>query len=262
MRPPFFFIFTMRPVLKPDPMIEKTVFAKARPQDIKTVPFPHLVIEDALPADVFDKLLSTRPPYNGAADADNRRSAVPAWVITNTAVYDPAWVEFADLHTRPEITRFVVDLFADHLADAYPTPDVTARYGLQGHADWSDTDVQTDARLENISPARTAGSHRKGHLDTPNRLFSALLYLRAPDDDSTGGGLDLFRWTDGPKGQLDAFELPDSDIERVVTVPYKANTLVVFANSVDALHGSEIRQPTGHDRSYVFITAEVENDWF
>jgi len=104
-------------------MIEKTVFAKARPQDIQTVPFPHLVIEDALPADVFEKLLSTRPPYNGAADADNRRSAVPAWVITNTAVYDRAWVEFADLHTRPEITRFVVDLFADHLADGYPTPD-------------------------------------------------------------------------------------------------------------------------------------------
>jgi len=243
-------------------MIEKTVFAKARAEDIRTAPFAHLVIEDALDADVFEPLLGARPPFNGSADADNVRNATPAWVMMTTEAFDPVWRDFATLHTRPEITRFVLELFADHLADSQPSLDDAARFGVQGLSDWADTDVQTDARLEIISPAHTAGSHRKGHLDTPNRLFSALLYLRAPGDDSIGGGLDLFRWTDGPKGQLDAFELPESDIERVVTVAYKANTLVVFPNSVNALHGSEIRQPTRHERAYVFMTGEVENDLF
>lgn len=243
-------------------MIEKTVFAKARAQDIRTAPFAHLVIEDALDADVFERLLSARPPYNGSADADNVRNATPAWVMMTTEVFDPVWRDFATLHTRPEVTRHVLDLFADHLADSQPDLDEDMRFGVQGLCEWADTDVQTDARLEIVSPAHTAGSHRKGHLDTPNRLFSALLYLRTPNDSSTGGGLDLFRWTGGPKGQLDAFELAECDIEHVVTVPYKANTLVVFPNSVKALHGSQIRQPTHHERAYVFMTAEVENDLF
>jgi len=194
-------------------MIKKTVFSKARAEDIRTEPFAHLVIEDALDADVFEKLLRARPPYNGSADADNVRNATPAWVIMTTEVFDPVWRDFAILHTRPEITRFVLHLFEGHLTNALLNMDEAARFGVQGLCDWADTDVQTDARLEIISPAHSPGSHRKGHLDTPNRLFSALLYLRAPDDDSTGGGLDLFRWTDGPKGHLDAFELPESDIE-------------------------------------------------
>ncbi|MBL4690880.1 MAG: 2OG-Fe(II) oxygenase [Rhodospirillales bacterium] len=242
--------------------MENTVFAKARPEDVRSDPFPHLVIEDALDADLFQALLRTRPPYNGGADADNRRTAIPAWVIMTTEVFDPAWQDFATLHTRPEITRHVLDLFAGHLADSQPDLSETTRFGVQGIDDWQTADVLCDARLEIISQARTGGSHRMGHLDAPNRLFSALLYLRAAGDTSTGGGLDLFRWTEGPKGQLDSFELPQSDIERVDTVPYKANTLVVFPNSADALHGSQTRPPTGHDRAYVFITAEIETDLF
>ena len=243
-------------------MLEGTVFAKARAEDVRTDPFPHLVIENALDEDAFDALLRTRPPYNGSADADNRRMVTPAWVMMTTEVMDRAWVDFATLHTRPEITRCVLALFADHLADTLPGLPQAVRFGVQGIADWNTADVLTDARLENISPARTAGSHRKGHLDTPNRLFSALFYLRDPNDNSVGGGLDLFRWKDGPKGQLDAFELPAADIEHVLTVPYQANTLVVFPNSIYALHGAQVRQPTCFDRAYVFITAELEKDLF
>ena len=106
------------------------------------------------------------------------------------------------------------------------------------------------------------GSHRRGHVDTPDRLFSALFYLRSPEDDSTDGGLEIFRYKDAPPDDLDAFELPPETIERVHTIPYQANTLVVFPNSPLAVHGAEVRDPTPHERAYVFITAEVERDLF
>lgn len=243
-------------------MLEKTVLAKARPEDVRTDPFPHLVIEDALDADVFAELLRTRPPYSGDSEASNRRVSTPAWVAITTEAFDPAWRVFSALHSQPAITRRMWELFDGHLADSLPTLPNDDRFGVLGMDDWAAADVLCDARLDTISPARSAGSHRKAHLDTPNRFFSALLYFRSPDDCSSGGGLDLFRWTDGPKAPLDAFEFAESTVERVLTVPYKANTLVAFPNSVHAIHGSQIRQPTDHDRAYVFITAEVEKDLF
>ena len=89
-----------------------------------------------------------------------------------------------------------------------------------------------------------------------------MFYLRAPDDDSTGGGLQLFRYASAPPENLDAFELAPETIECVETIPYQANTLVVFPNSPLAIHGAEVRGVTSHDRAYVFITAEVENNLF
>lgn len=243
-------------------MLEQTVLAKARAEDIRTAPFAHLVIEDALDVDIFEQLLRTRPPYNGAEDASNRRTSTPAWVITTTEVFDPAWRHFAALHCRPEMTRRMIELFAGHTTDTLPTLNDGTRFGVLGINHWDTADVLCDARLDTISPAHRVGSHRMAHLDSPNRLFSALLYFRDPKDNSSGGGLDLFRWKNGPQGPLDAFEINESLVEHVLTVPYKANTLVVFPNSVFALHGSQVRQPTGFDRAYVFITAEVERDLF
>ena len=89
-----------------------------------------------------------------------------------------------------------------------------------------------------------------------------MLNLRERDATSVGVGPNLFRWKSGPKGRLHAFELDENDVECVTTVPYRENTLVVFPNSVNALHGCEVRQPTDHDRAYVFITAEMQHDLF
>lgn len=240
-----------------------TVFAKAGPEHIQTAPFPHLVIEDALPPDTFQRLLASRPsPQTG--DRPSLRVPTPAWMLIQFPFYDPVWKAFAEAHTRPAIVRRVQTLFAAHLPPE--TPRVEGKtFGVLGRETHDTAEVLTDARLEVITPTGTAwGSHRRGHLDTRNRLFTALYYLRPPGDDSDGGGLDLFRWRGTPtEEQKDAFELcEDTVIERAATVPYRGNTLVCFPQSVAALHGQAPRGPTTHDRAYVFITAEVARDWF
>lgn len=239
-----------------------TVFAKAGPEHIRTAPFPHLVVEDALPPAVFERLLRTRPtPSPG--NRPSLRVPTPAWMLRRFDFYDPAWRAFATAHTRPAIARRVQQLFADHLPPHCPRVE-GKRFGLVGLDSHPACDVLTDARLEVITATGdTWGSHRRGHLDTPNRLFTALYYLRPPEDDSEGGGLDLFRWRRPPTAQEKvAFELDEETvIERVATLPYRGNTLVCFPQSVDALHGQAPRGPTSHDRAYVFITAEVAEDW-
>lgn len=240
-----------------------TVFAKAGTEHIRTTPFPHLVVEDALPPDAFARLLRGRPtPATG--QRPSLRVPTPAWMLMQLDFYDPAWRAFAEAHTRPAIARRVQALFADHLPP--DTPRVEGKtFGVLGRETHETATVLTDARLEVISPTGdTWGSHRRGHLDTRNRLFTALYYLRAPEDDSDGGGLDLFRWRAPPtEAQKNAFQLcEETVIERVATLPYRGNTLVCFPQSVDALHGQAPRGPTHHDRAYVFVTAEVEDDWF
>ena len=43
------------------------------------------------------------------------------------------------------------------------------------------------------SPVRTPSTVRGPHLDSPFKLFAALLYFRAPEDDSSGGDLEFVR---------------------------------------------------------------------
>ena len=121
-------------------------------------------------------------------------------------------------------------------------------------------------RRGKVSPPLTAtgpssSSPRGPHLDTPNRIYSGLFYFRCPEDDSSGGDLQLFRWKDGPVPRIDSYELPLDRVECVATIPYRPNLLVFFPHGIDALHGVSVRQPTPHFRRYVFITAELGEDW-
>jgi hypothetical protein len=244
--------------------MEISLFDRLTPGCIRTDPFPHAVIRDALPDDLCARLIATRPPISPPPKREAVRTAIPAWMLQGLDLFDPAWRALATRHVRPDILRRVHAVFAEHWPAHLPDPPAEdSAYGTL----WQDTHethtVLCDARLELISPNPTGpASHRKQHLDAGNRLFSALFYLRDPTDESAGGGLTLFRFRGAPPARLDVQEFPDYAVAAAVTVPYRANTLVVFPNRPDALHGSEIRQPTPHDRAYLFVTAEVAADLF
>jgi hypothetical protein len=252
----------------PDPF--PTVFDKLEPSDVRLAPFPHIVKENALDPVLCERLISTRlrhPDSNGGANriGNNQRTAYGAHAMFTPEMIDDSWKAFARIHIRPEVTLRIAELFADQWPSHLPDIDWlrSARYGLLMHDGFGDADVLCDARLEMIGPSLgPPWSHRMGHVDTGNRLFSALYYLRADDDETTGGGLDLYRYRTAVPETVNVFELDAGQIEKVVTIPYRANTLVVFPNSPQAVHGSEPRGRSQRDRAYVFITAEVERDLF
>lgn len=247
-----------------------SVFDRLTPADIRLDPFPHIVKEDALDAALCARLIATRISYETLAGAagsqgSNRRLAYNAAAMLTPDFIDASWKAMARIHTRREVTLRVAELFAEVWPEHLPSLEWLreASWGMFGHDLQSSAEVLCDARLELIGPSNgPPWSHRAGHVDTANRLFSALYYLRAPDDDTTGGGLDLFRYRGNRPSNLNVFEFEDEQIEKVTTVAYKANTLVVFPNSPLAIHGSEPRGPSARDRAYVFITAEVERDLF
>src|SRR5262249_55119703 len=90
-------------------------------------------------------------------------------------------------------------------------------------------DAILDCQFVVTSPVATPSSVRGSHLDKPDKLFAAILYCRAPDDDSTGGDLLLERFRGARRGRFDRRQHVDERfVEPFAEVPYRANTLVAW----------------------------------
>lgn len=244
-----------------------TLLDRADPAEIRTDPFPHLVIEDALPADLYAALAATRltcdqiigpPPH-----PSNRRFAWSTRMMLWDDRATPTWKAFVTAHTSAAFVADTLTLFADHLPDGFPVPGLGTSVGVFERDDHSQHPILADARLELNTPVMGhASSVRGAHVDTPNRLYSCLFYMRAEGDDSVGGDLSLFRYTGAVPDPVDALQFKPTQVQSVLTVPYRANRVVLYPNSRFAIHGVTPRHPTPHERAYVFVTAEQERDWF
>ncbi|MFV3131474.1 2OG-Fe(II) oxygenase [Niveispirillum sp. KHB5.9] len=255
----------------------RSLLAHATPADIRTDPFPHIVIPDVLEADLYAELAAGFPTTDrivpGASDSrgtGNRRYVLSTSMVMMLNDMPDCWKRFATLHSGPDFLAQVAALFDGHwqpamlaALDGHLTGHPTALVDLTQPPAATGLEIRQDARLEINTPVRDRPSSARGpHLDTANRLFSGLFYLRAPDDDSQGGELCLYRWRDGMVAAAPFdYQLPEAAVEEVVRIPYRANQLVLFPQSIHALHGVGARWPTPHTRRYVFITAEMNRDW-
>lgn len=251
----------------------QNVLSKATPSAIAVDPFPHIVIKDALSPEDYAELEATFPPlevvagYSTAQEIpSNRRYSMPAWpLLLRDDLHEP-WKRFLRQSASCEFLAQVFTLFSGHwdsrIADRMNDAVASSHVGLLHRDSHRSGRILLDARVEVNSPVTGGPSSARGvHLDTPNRLYSGLLYFRAEDDDAVGGELELYAWADAPADNIDVFELPDHLVRKVAAIPYSANQLVLFPQGIHALHGVGIRHPTRHIRRYVFITAELEDDW-
>jgi hypothetical protein len=102
---------------------------------------------------------------------------------------------------------------------------------------------------------------RRVHVDSPNKLFTGLYYLRNPDDTSAGGDLEMYRFKKKPRGFRVA-EIDDRYVEVIKAVKYQRNTLVMFINTVCALHGVTERAVTPFPRYLFNLVGEVKQPLF
>lgn len=251
----------------------RSLLAGLGPADIRTDPFPHIVADAPMAPGLYAELSESFPPFqriawDGPSDQapSNRRFTLSAQAILDAPDLPQCWKTFAAVNSAPAVLEQMLALFGGHwqpaMLDALGDPD--ARRSIGRLVLWSDHQprIAQDARIEINTPVRDRPSSARGpHLDTPNRIFSCLFYMRHPEDDSTGGDLQLCRWRNGRRGRAGAYQQPADAVEVVATIPYAANRLVIFPQGPDALHGVSLRHPTRHIRRYVFITAELDRDW-
>ena len=117
-------------------------------------------------------------------------------------------------------------------------------------------DVMLDCQFVINSPVVEATTVRGPHLDRPHTLFAALLYFRAPEDESTGGDLELYRMTRAGHRFDARYMIPSDAVTPFRRIEYAPNTLVMWLNTCDALHGVTPRAVTEHPRRYINFVAD------
>jgi len=266
-----------------------SVLSKANKADIRTEPFPHIVVGDALPQDLFDELIGSFPKTEtivGSRALDsNKLFLLSARKVAETDVISKIWREFFDYHTSQAFFLDVIELWQDFILDAYPdieadlgktlrdfTTGIRHSKGPNNPANLAE-DIQLDCQFGINSAVDNPSSVRGPHTDGRYKLVAGLLYFRDPEDDSTGGELELFRFRDPnlryhrgtavdrrfvenlPVRRL--MRIASRHVEQVASIPYAANVLVMWLNTPYAIHGVSPRQPTPWSRKYVNLLGEV-----
>jgi hypothetical protein len=251
----------------------KSLLAKVTKSDVVAEPFPHIVIKDALDDATSLKLIEEYPSLEtvarGGDIASNKRLNYPAKDVLADPEISETWKEMVKAHTSPEFFKEMVNLFDDHIRAAYPNfeqefkPLDELKAGTMFIDKYPDVDVLLNAQIAMNTPVVGAPSSvRRAHLDARTKLFAGLFYLRRPEDDSTGGDLELYKFKgDTPYGFRERY-IDNKYIDVVRTVKYERNVLVLFLNSEYALHGVTPRSVTNVPRCFLNLVAEVSKPLF
>jgi len=255
-------------------MAAQSILGRLDPAAIVTDPFPHIVVTEALAPDYYAALASSFPDaatVAGSAEmANNRAYRMTAPKALQDPAVAPIWREFIGYHCSDAYLRELVRFWGPAIAREYPrfeamvgkplaeTSGAMRRYSRQAQLDPAnlDADVALDCQFVVNSPVRERSSVRGPHLDQPYTLFAALLYFRDPADPSEGGDLELYR-ARGAGGRFDArYHVPPEAVEAFRTVRYAPNTLVMWLNTPNALHGVTPRAITETPRRYINFVAD------
>ncbi len=268
------------------------LLANATPRDINKFPFPHLVIENALPLDLYQELESTHPLSSNSL---NQKNILKGDDIINKYIVDDrlhttrfyprigvkenllsqVWIDFINFHTSDFFFRYVVNhLFGRDIHTTYP--------GLLEYVDNNKVTLRKvipSEQIERVSRNKNLVTHsvfvnnrprnyqgftsRTPHIDDPRQIYSILFYMRSKMDQSSGGGLEIYSKNnmseclkyDLSKGS--GRSIVNGLGERYSLIPYKANTVVAFINTPESIHGVEPIFNQALDRRSFVLTGEI-----
>lgn len=219
-------------------------------------PYPHIIIEDALPQTIFDELHSTLPETyvagKGVGPDHSRRVKFhvldeDAWPITNL------WKDFFQYHTSRKFFNEVLNLFGNHVSRLPIQPEkiITGR-GKKS----PNINCYQDCQFVRHDVMPAGETTRTPHFDNLFEIFAGLLYFK--HDTSTGGDFHIHEQIEPVtmEGKNNAITNAGSIVR---TAPYKNNTVALFLNSSYAVHSVEPRSGKQHPRWSVNIIGRYTN---
>ena len=253
-----------------------SVLQNAAAECVASDPFPYIVIRDALPADLCERLIAHYPGLDVLgvdASRNNVRWSYPACRVCDNQAIDEVWREIIAYHVSRAFYEEFVGIFATDVLKLYPWlfPDEVSlrelRLGLRESDTFDTADILLDAQIAGNTPVSRARSVKPNHIDSHRKLFSGLLYLRHDDDNSVGGDLEIRRFRPRYSGRrrkncYDGVYVDSRHTELVDTIRYEKNVLVLLVNSLQSLHGVTVRQPTPHARLFMNLVGEVNTPLF
>lgn len=249
-----------------------SILQNANKFSLELNPFPHLIIQNALPQELANTLTNNFPISSFQTKANNARCDISASKLSEIKNLANPWNEFIKFHTSQEFFYELIEIFGNEIIkknDRYfsSLADLqNMRVGTRDIDSLKNHDILLDTQISTNSAVTSISSVREIHVDHTNKLFSGMLYLRQPDDDSNGGNLNLYQWKDGYilRDKLKYYKesLDSRHVDLYKQVTYKNNTCIIFLNSIDALHAVTPREITNHQRTFVNFIGELPYDIF
>ena len=224
---------------------------------VQADPYPHVVIEDALPWDLYEQLerewpeqqlLATQPHDDGICYRLKADSMLRPGLVSE------AWRKFTEYHTSVKFYNEVKNVFKDYITDLPNIENSLSPRGWDKGNDMIGTDCQT------VMHSPIDFSSRTPHIDNPREIYAGLLYMPYPKDDSTGGEFQIHRAV-GEIKRVNKNGGREVEIKNqgsiVKSVPYKRNTFVIFCNNSSAsVHSVSKRENATLHRRSVNVIAE------
>jgi len=258
-----------------------SVLQNASSKDVVSYPYPHLVIENALPEEVFGSLLAQYPGLDVVANGrkiENSRYDYPAILAKANPQITPLWKKFVEYHTSEDFLYEFISLFGEHIDNLYPKLELVSKTKSRevdvatrevGGID-NEANLRPDIVLETqffVNVTSQARKIRGPHVDRNSELFAGLFYFKDPQDDSIGGDLEIHEAIEPIKlypeenkirvDQLVPTEIVAEKSRRLQTISYKENTLVMFLNSNKSLHSVSPRSACSVPRRHMNLCGDV-----
>ena len=224
-------------------------------------PFPYFYIENVLPVDVYQSLADTYPEWILNGQTENFNDFRYYEKDFDYSKLSKEWQEFIKFHTSKVFKDSIVEIFSQAIKKYYPkylekylTCEVSPRHEPKPNT--------TRLEIQFVMNAINAKSIRTPHVDAGRELFACLFYMKKLEDQSLGGDLIIYKKSGDDFAFNSGRIAPVDQIEEVKRIPYKENTMIVFLNTPDSIHGVSQRVNASTIRRYVNIDAHVEEKLF
>ena len=228
--------------------------------------FPYLIIDNALPSDLYNKLNNSFPEYekiiNGNEFKENFAYRYNAHNSLKDNEISSDWKEFIKFHTSYEFLEEFYNIFGDAIRKIYKVEkeklfnenNIGVRFASQNH-------FNLDCQFVINTPTKGETKVIEPHLDNPVEFYAALLYMKDENDDSKGGNLTTYDFKDRPSFYGKS-RVREENINLIEEIEYKQNRLVMFLNSPYSIHGVTKRTKTNYYRKYINIIGEFNFELF
>ncbi len=233
-------------------------------------PYPYLIIDDALPTDLYDNLNKNFPEFDKIIKSnkgintyeDNTAYRLNAHNALNDLDIHSEWKNFISYHVSSDFTNEIFDIFEDAIKNIYKVgrdklpnqKNTGTRFSGNHHFN---TDCQFVINTPSLGETTVIGPH----LDNPKEFYAGLLYMRDDNDESTGGSLTTHKFL-GKPSFYGKSRVREENVKLIEEIEYKKNRLVIFLNSPHSIHGVTKRSKTNSYRKYMNIIGEFNRELF
>ena len=228
--------------------------------------FPYIVIDDALPLELYNMLKSSLPSSEKIIGNNEYHENFAYRYNANNSLKDKdisnEWKEFIKYHTSYKFLEEFYNVFGDSIKKIYKVEkeklfnenNVGVRFEKKNF-------FNLDCQFVINTPTNGNTAVIEPHLDNPVEFYAGLLYMKDDDDDSVGGNLTTYTFKDKPSFYGKS-RVREEKVNLIEEIEYKKNRLVMFLNSPYSLHGVTKRSKTKFYRKYINIIGEFNFELF